>query len=90
MQKIESACKPTDPNLIIETTNSGETHTVDGKQEKPPSHQLCEDVRKMSTEQLKAVEELLQGVDECAMSLVFSDHSTQLREGKVHSTIHCC
>lgn len=42
----------------------------------------------MSHEQLEATETLLKAVDECAMSLIFSDQSTQLRQGKVWITLH--
>ena len=41
------------------------------------------DVRKMTQGQLDTAETLLFSVDECAMSLVFSNQSTQLRDGKV-------
>ena len=37
----------------------------------------------MSQGQLETTETLLEAIDECAMSLLFSDHSTQLRQGKV-------
>ena len=78
--------KLTNSHSAENTTKNGETLQDDledrGKAQEKHTY-IWSDVKNMTKEELDSVEKLFLSVDECAVTLIFSNQSTQLCERKV-------